>query len=184
MLCILMVNYRRNFVPGGTFFFTAVLYNRHAHWLTEYIDDLRYAFRETRAVRPFHIEAIVILPEHLHTIWTLPPDDAEYPARWKSLKSAFTRRLTKRGLAIPKRQDGSALVWQRRYWEHTIWDEDDLQRHVDYLHFNPVKHGRAQRVGDWPYSSFHRYVRQGFLPANWGGGSLDGMELGEPLFDD
>lgn len=165
-----MVNYRRNFVPGGTYFFTVALHDRGARRLTEHAGELRDAFRRILRDRPFRIQAIVVLPEHLHTVWTLPPGDGDYPGRWKAIKSAFTRSLQKTGHPVPMRDDGSALIWQRHYWEHTIRDTDDLQRHIDYLHFNPVKHGWVERVADWPYSSFHRFVRQGSLPEDWGTG--------------
>jgi putative transposase len=175
-----MVNYRRNFIPGGTYFFTVALRNRHSSRLVEHIDALREVFRKTKEARPFEINAVVILPEHLHTLWTLPPGDANYPARWKAIKSGFTHELEKRGLMITKRKDGSALLWQRRYWEHTIRDEDDLNSHIDYIHHNPVKHGWVERVMDWPHSSFHRYVRQGLLPASWGYGAYSEPVAGEP----
>ena len=132
---------------------------------------LRLVFRKTQEAKTFKIEAIVVLPEHLHSIWTLPPNDSDYPGRWKSIKSIFTRELEKSGVVVEKRKDGSALIWQRRYWEHTIRDVDDLYRHIDYIHFNPVKHGLVERVIDWPYSSFHRYVRQGLLSPDWAGNS-------------
>ena len=166
-----MVNYRRNFVPGGSYFFTVTLRMRNSQQLVESIDLLRLAFRKTQEAKPFKIEAIVVLPEHLHSIWTLPPNDSDYPGRWKSIKSIFTRELEKSGVVVEKRKDGSALIWQRRYWEHTIRDVDDLYRHIDYIHFNPVKHGLVERVKDWPYSSFHRYVRQGLLSPDWAGNS-------------
>ncbi|MGH8606609.1 MAG: REP-associated tyrosine transposase, partial [Gammaproteobacteria bacterium] len=111
----------------------------------------------------------------------------DYPGRWKAIKSRFTRALETSGQKLGKRKDGSALVWQRRYWEHTVRNDEDLNRHIDYIHFNPVKHGWVARVSEWPYSSFHRYVRQGVLPATWGTGeSLDDcdMEFGEPLSGD
>jgi putative transposase len=166
-----MVNYRRNFVPGGTYFFTVALRMRNSQQLVASIDLLRLAFRKTQEAKPFKIEAIVVLPEHLHSIWTLPPNDSDYPGRWKSIKSIFIRELEKSGVVVEKRKDGSALIWQRRYWEHTIRDVDDLYRHIDYIHFNPVKHGLVERVKDWPYSSFHRYVRQGLLSPDWAGNS-------------
>ncbi len=173
-----MVNYRRNFVPGGTYFFTVTLRRRNSRQLVESIDLLRLAFRKTLEAKPFQIDAMVVLPEHLHSIWTLPPNDSDYPGRWKAIKSIFTRELEKSGVAVEKRKDGSALIWQRRYWEHTIRDADDLNRHIDYIHFNPVKHGLVECVMDWPYSSFHRYVREGILPPGWTGGNFDDMELG------
>jgi len=177
-----MVNYRRNFLPGGTYFFTVTLRMRNSRQLVESIDLLRLAFRETRKANPFQIDAMVVLPEHLHSIWTLPPNDSNYPGRWKAIKSVFTRELQKSGIPVDKRKDGSALIWQRRYWEHTIRDIDDLNRHIDYIHINPVKHGLVNRVIDWPYSSFHRFVRQGLLSPDWAGENIEDMNLGEPNF--
>lgn len=169
-----MVNYRRNLVPGGTYFFTVTLRGRSSRLLTEHIALLRAAFRSVKRKQPFHIDAIVILPEHLHTIWTLPEGDAGYPGRWRAVKSAFTRAVVKSGVAVEHNEKGEYALWQRRYWEHTIADEEDYRRHVDYIHYNPVKHGCAKQVADWPYSSFHHYVRQGILPHDWAGGEDEG----------
>jgi putative transposase len=177
-----MVNYRRNFVSGGTYFFTVTLRKRNSRQLVESIDLLRLAFRKTREAKPFEIDAMVVLPEHLHSIWTLPPNDSDYPGRWRSIKSIFTRELERSGVLVEKRKDGSAIIWQRRYWEHTIRDAGDLIHHIDYIHFNPVKHGLVERVIDWPYSSFHRYVKQGLLPPNWAGENIEDMKMGEPDF--
>ena len=156
-----MVNYRRNFVPGGTYFFTVTLRRRNSRQLVESIDLLRLAFRKTLEAKPFQIDAMVVLPEHLHSIWTLPPNDSDYPGRWKAIKSIFTRELEKSGVAVDKRKDGSALIWQRRYWEHTIRDADDLNRHIDYIHYNPVKHGLAESAEDWPWSTYHQFLKEG-----------------------
>ncbi len=164
------MRYRRSVSAGGTWFFTVNLADRREDYLTRHIDVLRQAVRQTRSRHPFEIIAMVVLPDHLHAIWTLPPGDADYPLRWALIKSAFSRSLPKtesiRDSRLAKRERG---IWQRRYWEHQIRDEADLQAHVDYLHFNPVKHGYVQHVADWPFSSFHRYVRQGLLPADWAG---------------
>jgi putative transposase len=162
-----MVNYRRNLVPGGTYFFTMNLRDRSSRLLTEHIGLLRTACRTVQLKQPFRVDAIVILPEHLHTIWTLPEGEANYPGRWKAIKSAFTRAVVKSGVVAKRNEKGEYAVWQRRYWEHTIADEIDFKRHVDYIHFNPIKHGWAKQVVDWPYSSFHRYVQQGILPPDW-----------------
>lgn len=164
-----MVNYRRNLVPGGTYFFTVTLRDRSSRLLTEHIGLLRAAFRAVKHKQPFRIDAIVILPEHLHTIWTLPEGDADYPGRVRAIKSAFTHAVVKSGIPVERNDKGEYALWQRRYWEHTITDEDDFRRHVDYIHFNPVKHGWIKQVADWPYSSFHHYVRQGILPPGWAG---------------
>lgn len=129
--------------------------------------------------RPFAIDAIVILPEHLHTIMTLPDSDADFSGRWRRIKSLFTRQVAATE-GIKASRKGEYALWQRRFWEHTVRDEDDFARHVDYIHFNPVKHGHASRVSEWPYSSFHRYVRQGSLPEDWGvGGNEEGAGFGE-----
>jgi putative transposase len=167
-----MVNmrYRRVWVPGGTYFFTATLADRSQSLLTEHIDTLRLAMRTVRATHPFEIKAIVVLPDHLHCIWQLPEGDQDYPTRWALLKSSFSRQISSaKSISLSRHLKRERGIWQRRYWEHRIRDEDDLQRHTDYIHYNPVKHGHAQRPGDWPYSSIHRHVRQGLLPADWAG---------------
>jgi putative transposase len=119
---------------------------------------------------PFETVAICILPNHLHAIWSLPADDVQFPLRWSLIKSGFSRKLPPASLRSPskiaKREKG---IWQRRYWEHAIRDEADLARHIDYIHFNPVKHRLVSRVRDWPHSSFHSFVARGVLPEEWGG---------------
>jgi len=136
-----MVRYRRNFVAGGTFFFTATLVDRSSRALIDHIEALRVATRDTRRSHPFAIDAIVVLPDHLHVVMTLPEGDADYPNRWGLIKRRFTDALIKSGTPIARHQDGEFALWQRRFWEHTIRDESDLERHVDYVHFNPVRHG-------------------------------------------
>jgi putative transposase len=173
----IMVNYRRNFVPGGTFFFTVTLADRRSTILVDHVDLLRHAFRTTRHERPFTIDAIAILPEHLHVILTLPPDDADFSARWRRIKGLFASALLESSMDLPRRPNGDLALWQRRFWEHTIRDESDFARHVDYIHFNPIKHALVQRVRDWPHSSFHRYVREGLLPDDWAG-DMAGSEGG------
>lgn len=168
-----MVNYRRNRLAGGTYFFTATLHDRRATYLTAHIDELRQAIHDTRAARSFQIDAIVVLPDHLHTIWTLPSGDGDYAGRWRMLKSRFTRLLVKKGVDITCNAKNEYALWQRRYWEHTIRGDEGLQRHVDYVHYNPVKHGFVKHVADWPYSSFHRHVQAGLVPIDW-----TGMDVG------
>ena len=164
-----MVRYRRNFVAGGTFFFTATLADRRSSALIDRVDALRAAFRATRRTCPFEIDAIVVLPDHLHIVMTLPAGDADFPNRWRLIKRRFTVAMTDASVPVARRRNGELALWQRRYWEHTIRDDKDFERHVDYVHFNPVKHGLVTRVRDWPYSSFHRYVRRGVLPEDWAG---------------
>lgn len=174
MALIEMVNYRRNFIPGGTFFFTVTLADRRSRLLVDHVDLLRSALRTARQERPFAIDAVVILPDHLHAIFTLPPDDSDFSGRWRRIKGHFSSALIDTSTELKRRPNGSLALWQRRFWEHTICDERDFARHVDYIHFNPVKHGMVQRVRDWPHSSFHRYVRDGILPEDWAGDAGQG----------
>ena len=162
-----MVLYRRNTPPGGTFFFTVTLRDRRANTLVREIDILRHAFAQTKAVRPFEIDAMVVLPEHLHIAMTLPSGDSDYSGRWRAIKSAFVRGLKKRGAPMTQNARGEASVWQARFWEHTIRDDDDFRRHADYIHFNPVKHGLVPRPVDWPHSSIHRFIGDGRLSRDW-----------------
>ena len=166
-----MPHYIRATIPGGTCFFTVALLERHRRLLVEHIDDLRSAFRAARHTRPFTIDAIVILPDHLHCIWTLPRDDADFSTRWRLIKTAFARCIPNgERLSTRREHTGERGIWQRRFWEHAIRDDTDLARHVDYIHFNPVRHGHAVCAADWPYSSFHRYVRDGAYPPDWAAG--------------
>jgi putative transposase len=177
-----MVRYRRNFVAGGTYFFTATLVDRTSHALVRHVDALRASFRATRRAHPFAIDAIVVLPDHLHIVMTLPEGDADYPTRWQLIKRRFTDAVAKAGATIPLHSNGEYALWQRRFWEHTIRDDRNFERHVDYIHINPVKHGLVARVRDWPHSSFHRYVRNGLLPEDWAGDvRLDRTDFGERL---
>lgn len=160
-----MVLYRRNYVKGGTYFFTVNLKNRQSTILIDFVDLLRESFAFVQQQRPYTIIAIVIHPEHLHCIWQLPEDDDNYPARWKSIKSRFTRHLKKTELNMSNNRHGEYNIWQKNYWEHTNRNEKDLSQHIDY---NPVKHGWVNSVVDWPHSSFHKYVKKSKLPANWG----------------
>ncbi len=177
-----MSDYRRYFVPDGTYFFTLVTERR----ATLFADAaarrlLGSVFRRCSLRRPVRVVAIVLLPDHLHCLWALPPGDSDYSARWRWLKGEFTRSwLAIGGIEQPRvaarikeRRRG---VWQRRFWEHTIRDETDLERHADYIHYNPVRHRLAASPRDWPWSSFHRWVRMGHYPADWGGGG-HAMEL-------
>ena len=165
-----MVAYRRNVIPGACYFFTVTLLDRASRLLVERIDDLRQAVRSVHAERPFDIDAVVILPDHLHCIWTLPPGDADYALRWREIKTRFSRRIPAGEYRrLGRVNKGERGIWQRRYWEHTLRDERDVERHVDYIHYNPVKHGQVTRVADWPHSSFHRYVRKGIYPMDWAG---------------
>jgi REP-associated tyrosine transposase len=176
-----MTDYRRAHIPGATWFFTVNLARRKRNnLLVEKIVDLRAAFQQIRVRHPFHIDAVVILPEHLHCIWTLPPGDANFAARWGLIKGSFSRGVEKNERISPSRAKRSERgIWQRRFWEHLIRDGEDFNRHVDYIHWNPVKHGWVKRVADWPYSSFHDYLRRGIYPENWAGGDIAEIGAGE-----
>jgi putative transposase len=137
---------------------------------------LRMAFRAVRAKRPFEVDAMVVLPDHLHCIWTLPPDDADFATRWRLIKTWFTKHCDPSLRSAPNRArmtKREQALWQHRYWEHLLRDEEDFVRHVEYIHYNPVKHGHAQAPMDWPYSSFRRYVEAGVYPPDWGRGEMD-----------
>jgi putative transposase len=175
-----MPDYRRNRVPGGTYFFTVNLLERNLRLLTDHIDLLRLAVRQERIRRPFRIDARVVLPDHMHCIWTLPPGDDNFSSRWRAIKIAFARRMPiTESLSEVRRAKGERGIWQRRFWEHTIRDERDYAAHMDYVHFNPVKHGHVARVADWPHSSFHRSVAAGLYPVDWVGGDVVDADRGE-----
>jgi putative transposase len=169
-----MPNYRRVYVPGGTFFFTLVTHRRRPLFSEErWRRALRNSLSKIQADHPFTIEAIVLLPDHLHCIWTLPTADASYSIRWKRIKEEFTREFLGQGgievdVGDSRLEHGERGDWQRRYWEHACRDQDDVNRCIDYLHWNPVKHGLVRRVRDYPHSSFHRFVRMGAYPMEWG----------------
>ena len=167
-----MPNYRRHYRSGGTYFFTVTLLERAGNdLLVRRIEDLRSAVRQVRAKHPFTIHGWVVLPDHLHCIWELPQGDSDFSMRWRLIKSRFSRAQSFSEPRSPVRERrGERGIWQRRYWEHTIRDEKDYTAHLDYIHFNPVKHGLVSEVADWPYSTFRRYVREGVYPEGWGQG--------------
>lgn len=162
-----MVNYRRATVPGASYFFTVTLRDRRSSILVEQIAALREALQTTRRARPFRIDAMTVLPDHIHAIWTLPPDDHDYSGRWRAIKAGFTRATRKRGASLHADRRGEYGLWQRRFWEHLIRDHTDFARHVEYIHFNPVRHGLVERPADWPWTSLHRYIRQGIVAPDW-----------------
>jgi putative transposase len=169
-----MPEYRRSLVEGGTFFFTVVTYHRRPIFASDEARSILHsAWNNVMQRIPFMTDAVCLLPDHLHCIWTLPEGDKNYSLRWGEIKRLFSQNYHKHGKSkeIPdqsRAKRGEALIWQRRFWEHTIRDEFDLKAHLDYIHFNPVKHGLVDNVSSWPWSSFHRYVKSGFYAANWG----------------
>ncbi|MDP2920442.1 MAG: transposase [Dehalococcoidia bacterium] len=171
-----MPNYRRAFLKGGTFFFTVVTFERYPIFKDEpSVNLLRHCFRSVIETHPFKMDAIVILPDHLHTIWTLPDNECDFSIRWKLTKGAFSQQYTGfKAEVIPesmlkKNEQG---IWQRRFWEHAIRDQEDFNRHCDYIHYNPVKHGLVNSPAEWKHSSFKKFVEQGLYAQNWGQGMM------------
>jgi putative transposase len=164
------MEYRRNYQDGGVYFFTVVTQARQPI-LIDNIDRLRDAFRHVLRCYPFELDAIVVLPDHLHTIWRLPDGDHNYSQRWMVLKRKFSSGLSP-GMRTPSQQGKRERgIWQRRFWEHTIRDEEDWRRHMDYIHYNPVKHGYVALAQEWCYSSFRRAVSRGLYPPDWSDGA-------------
>ena len=165
-----MTDYRRVWRAGATWFFTVNLADRSSSLLVDRIELLRDAFRYTLRRHPFRMDALCILPDHLHAVLTLPAQQSDFALRWRLIKTEFSRRMPAREARSPSRiRKGERAIWQRRYWEHLVRDEDDLRRHLEYTHFNPVKHRHVERVADWPHSTFHRHVREGTYPIDWHG---------------
>jgi len=173
-----MPNYRRIQIPGIIYFFTVVTYKRQKMLvIPKSRQILRAMIHEVRQQLPFTICGWVLLPDHIHCIWALPENDSDYSKRWGMIKAGFSKMAKNlfhrdEWITDSKRKYREATIWQRRFWEHMIRDEDDFRRHIDYLHFNPVKHGLVKRVRDWPYSTFHRFVKKGFYPPGWGGDEM------------
>jgi putative transposase len=175
-----MSRYRRA-TTGLSFFFTVVAFRRQPILCDDALRSaLRDAIQLVRKARPFDIDAWVLLPDHMHCIWTLPEGDHDYSNRWSQIKhhvSHVCRSQYEGGLTRSGKMRCEAAIWQRRFWEHRIRSDIDMERHVDYIHFNPVRHGYAKQAGEWPYSTFLKYVRDGAYPLDWGGaphlGNLD-----------
>jgi putative transposase len=179
-----MPNYRRYTTGAKSYFFTLATYQRQPILLaSEFRTALRDALIETRRRFPFSIDSWVLLPDHLHSIWTLPDENADFSQRWSMIKRLTTQQLQTTQMvrtAHPtesrsKRREGT--LWQRRFWEHQIRDEKDLRHHLDYCYWNPVRHGLVDAVRLWPYSTFHRDVRKGFYPENWGNQTVQRIDI-------
>lgn len=171
------MEYRRLFIPGAHYFFTVVTEGRKP-LLVDHIDRLREAFRLCKTRYPFEIEAIVVMPDHIHSLWRLPEQDCQFSLRWMVIKRKFSAGLPTGHLSASKQQKREKGIWQRRFWEHCIRDEDDWRRHLDYIHYNPVKHGLAATALEWPHSSFKQAVAKGWYEPGWAAppGLLDGMD--------
>ena len=183
-----MPEFTRAFAPGGTFFFTVVTHRRRPLFHAQQARALlRTVIEDVRSRRPFDLDAIVLLPDHLHCIWTLPPEDADFSTRWRKIKEVFTRAWLDTGaqesrVSAGQRRKGLRGVWQQRFWEHAIRDESDYEQHMHYIHFNPVKHGHATCPHKWPWSSFARWVREGTYDADWCC-ECNGRTVAAPSFD-
>ena len=168
------MQYRRANIPGATYFFTVNLADRKTSLLVDAVDLLRNSVRHVKADHPFIINAMVIMPEHIHALWTLPEGDSDFSTRWSLIKVGFSRQIVPTERVSPSRRaKGERGIWQRRFWEHLI---RDYERHVDYIHYNPVKHGYASRPVDWPFSSIHRYIKHHVIDENWA--CRDDFDLG------
>lgn len=173
-----MSDYRRPRQTGATIFFSVALASRGSDLLVSQVDLLRAAVLRTRDERPFLIDAFVVLPDHLHAVWTLPPGDADFSGRWAAIKARFTRAVKSPGRvglnpttsrSASKVAKGDAGLWQRRFWDHHIRDQTDYDAHVRYCWGNPVKHGLVGTAADWPFSSIHRDIKRGLVGAEWSG---------------
>ena len=153
-----MVRYRRNRVVGATYFFTVTLRDRRSNLLVREIDALREAWRKAAHRVPHAVIAAVVLPDHLHAVIRMQDETADFPRLWQDIKKGFTRRTS---------EPGSASAWQSRFWERTVRSEEELNACVDYVHINPLKHGLVNALAEWPHSTFHRYVRRGWLSPGW-----------------
>lgn len=175
-----MARFRRNFIPGATFYVSLSLADGQSSALVDHIAALRGAMHDAREKAPFEIKALVILPNHFHAIVTLPQGDDDFAGRWRLINSGFTSTITAAKNSMIRDADDEYALWQKRYWEHAISDATELARHIEYIHFNPVKHGLVERASEWPHSSFHRFVRRGLLPGNWASNTaLAGEDFGE-----
>ncbi len=180
-----MSNYRRLKTPGGCYFFTVVTYKRQNILISpEARKILREVIKEVKKDYPFEIDAWILLPEHIHCIWTLPDGDYDYSKRWGLIKAGFSKQakaLFYRPELInkSKRKHRESTIWQRRFWEHEIRDQNDFNQHLEYIYWNPIKHGHVANVKDWPYSTFHRDVKKEIYPANWGGNQNNTLESGD-----
>lgn len=167
-----MPEYRRACIKGGTFFFTVVTNGCYPIFNDKLaVDLLRTSFKRVMVAHPFDLDAIVVLPDHLHCIWILPEGDSDFSTRWRLIKSDFTRgylSVSAGEISDSRRMKKERGIWQRRFWEHTIRDEADLNTHRDYIHYNPVKHGLADSPADWEHSSFKAFVSRGLYPKDWG----------------
>ncbi|WP_392537953.1 transposase [Legionella sp. 227] len=172
--------YRRVFRPGSTYFFTLNLKDRASNLLVQNIHVLRKTMSQIKKRYPFEINGIVILPEHLHMMISLPKGDSDYPLRIRLIKSNFSRQLPcNESIRFARQRKKERGIWQRRYWEHCIRDEKDYERHLNYIHYNPVKHGYVKKASDWHYSSIHRYIDAEILCKEWGGCSDKDRGFGE-----
>jgi putative transposase len=159
-----MSQYKRHYQSGGHYFFTLVTYQRSPIFSNaEKVEQLKIAINKVKKTYPFSLNAMVVLPDHLHCLWKLPEKDNNFSMRWRLIKRYFSMEVD---ASVNHRKEKE--VWQRRFWEHTIRDVNDWQKHMDYIHYNPVKHGLARMPLDWQHSSFNYWVGRGLYEENWG----------------
>lgn len=162
------MQYRREYIAGGVYFLTINLLDRNSQLLLQNIQHLKWSIKETQKTHPFELNAIVVLPEHFHMIITLPEKDSNFSIRIRKIKSLFSRQVSKNDVInnsrYKKRERG---IWQRRFWEHLIRDDDDFEHHVNYIHYNPVKHGYVSKPVEWKYSSIHKFIKKGIITKGW-----------------
>lgn len=161
-----MPNYIRAKFEGGYYFFTVVTYRRERLFIDETARNLlRQAITATQSKHPLEIVAICLLPEHLHCVWKMPDGDADFSKSWSSIKGVFSREYLQaneqKRIPLSRADKGEVCIWQKRFWEHQIRDEKNLQRHIDYIHYNPVKHGLVKSAEDWPWSTYHQFLKEG-----------------------
>lgn len=166
-----MPNYRRKFIKGGTWFFTINLLDRKSNLLIEHFDDFIKALKSIKQNHPFRLDALTVLPEHFHMIMSLPETEADFSTRIRLIKGQFSRQIPNKdhNKSLSRTIRGERTIWQRRFWEHQIRNQEDYNRHIEYCYINPVKHGHVSRVKDWQYSTFHRDVQRGLFDDNWAG---------------
>jgi len=177
------MRYRRVTNKGGTYFFTVNLADRKKTLLVDHMDVLRQVINQVKKRHPFKLDAMVVLPDHLHAVITLPENDNNYPMRWRLIKANFSRQIASHErISEARKRKGERGIWQRRYWEHLIRTDSDYEKHVDYIHYNPVKHGYVSRASQWPFSTIHKYIEKKLLDANWGcSGLADRIDYGEQV---
>ena len=177
------MRYRRATNKGGSYFFTVNLADRNETLLVDHLNILRQVINQVKKRHPFKLDAMVVLPDHLHAVITMPENDNNYPMRWRLIKAGFSRQIPgQERISESRKRKGERGIWQRRYWEHLIRSDIDYEKHIDYIHYNPVKHKYVSQATQWPFSTIHKYIEKRVLNSNWGCSGLpDGIDYGEQV---